>query len=119
MKSQTTSDLQQDYLDAMEVAAKYMAADSARAAELFSTWAAELGQKSGPEFAELRVIALLNLCRMLERLQQTNETTRTRQAAISLLDQISEPGSRLNIQDRLALTTLGPLDRRNLPSELR
>lgn len=102
MKSQTTSDLQQDYLDAMEVAAKYMAADSARAAELFSTWAAELGQKSGPEFAELRVIALLNLCRMLERLQQTNEAARTRQAAISLLDQISEPGSRLNIQDRLA-----------------
>jgi tetratricopeptide (TPR) repeat protein len=86
----------------MELAAKYVAADSARGAEFLSKWAAELSQKAGLEFAELRVIALLNLCRMLERLQQTDESERTRQEAISMLDRISEPGNKLNIQDRLA-----------------
>jgi tetratricopeptide (TPR) repeat protein len=86
----------------MEVAAKYMAADAGRGAEFFSKWATELSQKPGREFAELRVIALLNLCRMLERMQQTGESKRAREEAISLLEQIGAPGSRLNIQDRLA-----------------
>lgn len=102
MKAQTDADLQQDYLDAMEVAATYMGAGPARGAELFSQWAAELSQRPGPEFAELRVIALLNLCRMQERLQQTGESARASQEAIALLDQIGRPGSRLKIQDRLA-----------------
>src|SRR5438132_10685111 len=103
MKRQTAADLQQDYLDAMELAAKYMAADLlARGAELFSKFAADLSQESGLEFAELRVIALLNLCRMQERLQQSSESQRTRQEAISMLDQMAESGKRLNIEDRLA-----------------
>jgi tetratricopeptide (TPR) repeat protein len=103
MKRQTAADLQQDYLDAMELAAQYMAADLlARGAELFSKFAVDLSQQSELEFAELRVIALLNLCRMQERLQQTGESERTRQEAISMLDQMGESGNRLNIQDRLA-----------------
>ncbi len=104
MKKQTTADLQQEYLDAMELAATYMAADLARAAELFSSWAGELSQKSGLEFAELRVIALLNSCRMLKRLQQSDESERVRQEALTMLDQFGEPGNRVNIQDRLADT---------------
>lgn len=99
---QTPADLQQDYLAAMEVAAKYMAADSTRAADFFSKWAAELGQKPELEFAELRVIALLNLCRMQERLQRVDESERARQEAVSILDQINEPSGSLNIQDGLA-----------------
>jgi tetratricopeptide (TPR) repeat protein len=104
VKQQTAADLQQEYLDAMELVARYTVADSARAAEFFSKWAAELSQKSGLEFAELRVIALLNLCRMLKRLQRTDESERIRQEALIMLDQFGEPGNRVNIQDRLADT---------------
>src|SRR5207245_2948641 len=87
----------------MKLTADHMAASSpARAAEFFSKFAAELKPQSGPEFVELRVIALFYLCRMQERLQQTQESERTRQEAISVLDQIGEPGNSLNIEDRLA-----------------
>jgi tetratricopeptide (TPR) repeat protein len=48
------------------------------------------------------VIALLNLCRMQERLQQTHESEGTRREAILMLDQIGGPGNSLNIEDRLA-----------------
>ncbi len=106
MKKQTAADLQQDYLDAMEVAATYMTANAAQGAEFFSKWAAELREKPGPEFAELRVIALLHLCRMQERLGQTGESERTRQEAISRFDQLGKPGKRLNIHDRLADTLI-------------
>ena len=103
LNRQSATDLQQDYLDAMKLTADHMAASStARAAEVFSKFAAELKQQSGPEFAELRVAALLHLCRMQERLQQIHESELTRQEAISLLDQIGEPGNSLNIEDRLA-----------------
>src|SRR5206468_1246529 len=117
---QTAADLQQDYLDAMELAAKHVAGDSAaRAAELFSKFAADLRQQSGLEFAELRVIALFNLCRIQERLQQVLESERTRQEAISMLDQIGESGKRLNIQDRLAdvLVEFGEYRRATGPCE--
>jgi tetratricopeptide (TPR) repeat protein len=62
------------------------AGSQARAAEVFSKFADELKQQPGLEFAELRVIALLNLCRMQERLGQTQESERTRQEAIALLE---------------------------------
>ena len=65
-------------------------------------FAADLGLQSGLEFAELRVIALLHLCRIQERLQQTDESARTRQEAISIFDQIAESGNRPKIQDGLA-----------------
>ncbi len=39
---------------------------------------------------------------MQQRLQQTDESERTRQVAISTFDQIGESGNRPNIQDRLA-----------------
>ena len=59
LKKQTAAALQQDYLDAFELASKYVVPGSpAKGAELFSKYAAELGEKSGVEFAELRVIAL-------------------------------------------------------------
>ncbi len=100
---QSAADLQQDYLDAMEVVSGHMSANSAaRAAEFFAKFAAELQQRSELEFGELRVIALLNLCRMQQQLQQTHESEQTRQEAIALLDQIGESGKKLNIQDRLA-----------------
>jgi tetratricopeptide (TPR) repeat protein len=100
---QTAADLQQDYLDAMEIAANHVSPGSPpRGAEFFSKFAADLSQQRGAEFAELRVIALLNLCRVQERLGHTDESRRTRQEATSSLDQIEQPGKRLNIQDRLA-----------------
>lgn len=100
---QTDADLQQDYLDAMEITARHMAGSSlSRAAELFSKFAVDLSQQAGTEFAELQVIALLHLCRTQERLKQTGEAQRTRQEAITMLDQIQGPGKRLNIQDDLA-----------------
>ncbi len=103
MKNQTPADLQQDYLDAIKLTSDHMtAASPARAAEVFSKFAGELKQQPGPEFAELRVIALFNLCRAQERLQQTRESEQTRQEAIAALDQIGGPGSSLNIADRLA-----------------
>ena len=103
MKKQSDTDLQQDYLDAMKLTADHMAADSpARAAEVFSKFAAELKQQSGREFAELRVIALFSLCRMQERLGQTQESERTRQEAVAMLDQFGAPGNSLHIEDRLA-----------------
>ena len=107
MKKQNAADLQQDYLDAIELTAHHLTRDSAvRAAELFSKFATDLSQQSGLEFAELRVIALLNLCRMQERLQQTHESQCTRQDAISMLDQMGESGKRLNIEDRLAVVLI-------------
>jgi tetratricopeptide (TPR) repeat protein len=102
LKTQTAADLQQEYLGAMEIAARHMAADPARAADFFSKWAAELSQKPELEFAELRVVALLNLSRMLERRQQSDEAARTRQEAIAIIDGMRESGKSLNIQDRLA-----------------
>lgn len=104
MEKRADADLQQEYLDAIEIVTQYTAADAARAAEFFSKWAAELSQKSELEFAELRVIALLNLSRTLKRLQQTDESERTRQEALTILDQFDQPGNRVNIQDRLADT---------------
>ena len=103
MKRQADADLQQDYLDAMEVTAEHATADSvARAAGFFSKWAAELSEHSGVEFAELKVIALLNLCRMQSRLQQSDQAERSRREAITLLDHLSELGNKVNIADRLA-----------------
>jgi len=100
---QTAADLQQDYLDAMEIAANHVSPGSpSRAAEFFSKLAADLSQQRGLEFAELRVIALLNLCRVQERLGQTDDSQRTHQEATSSLDKIEQLGKRLNIQDRLA-----------------
>jgi len=117
---QIDTDLQQDYLDAMGVLAGNMGASSPlRAAELLSKFAAELRNRVGAEFAELRVIALLNLCRAQERLQQTDESQRTRQEAISTFDQIEESGKGLKIQDRLAdvLIELGEYRRAIRPCE--
>ena len=103
VNKQKAADLQQDYLDAIKLTADHMVAGSPeRAAEVFSKFADELKQQSGPEFAELRVIALFNLCRTLERLLQTHESERTRQEAIATLDHIGGPGNSLNIEDRLA-----------------
>lgn len=103
MKEQTAADLQDEYLSAIELAARSLAAHApARAAELLSKFAADLGLESGLEFAELRVIALSHLSRLQQRLQQTGESERTRQEAISNFDQIRESGNRPNIQDRLA-----------------
>ena len=102
MKRQNAIDLQEEYLSAIELAAGALAVHSAPAAELLSKFAADLGAQSGPEFAELRVIALLHLCRIQNRLQQTAKSERTRREAISAFDQIAEFGSRPNIQDRLA-----------------
>ena len=102
MKILTAGELQQEYLSAIEIAAKYMSADPKRGAEALSKWAEELSQKPGVEFAELRVIALLNLCRMLERLQRTDESERARAEAISILDHTGESGNAAGIQDRLA-----------------
>jgi tetratricopeptide (TPR) repeat protein len=100
---QKDADLQQDYLDAMDLIGRHMAGSSTpSAAESLSKFAADLSQQAGPEFAELNVIALLNLCRAQARLQQTDESLRTRLKAISVFDQIRESGSQLNIQDRLA-----------------
>jgi tetratricopeptide (TPR) repeat protein len=100
LNKQTATDLQEEYLSAIELVA---APNSpARAAELLSKFAADLSLQSGLEFAELRVIALLHLCQMQQRLQQTEESERTRQEAISTFDQIGESGNRPNIQDRLA-----------------
>lgn len=103
MKKQTAADLQEEYLSAIELAARSIAAgSSARVAELLSKFAADLGLQFGLEFAELRVIALLHLCRIHQRLQQTSESERTREEAISTFDHIGESGNRPNIQDRLA-----------------
>lgn len=103
LKKQTATDLQEEYLSAIELAARPLAAGSpARAAELLSKFAADLCLQSGPEFAELRVIALLHLCQIQQRPRQTDESERTRQAAISTFDRIGESGNRPNIQDRLA-----------------
>jgi len=103
VKRQADADLQQDYLDAMELTVQHATADSAsRAAEFLSKWAAELSEHSGVEFAELKVIALLNLCRMREQLQQNDEAERSRHEAITLFDHSSEPGNKVNIEDRLA-----------------
>lgn len=99
----TAADLQQEYLDAMDIVASHVTTSSpTQAAEYFSKFAAELGQQPGLEFAELRVIALLNLCRMQEKLGQTGESSRTRQEAIATFDKIGESGQRLNVEDRLA-----------------
>ena len=100
MNKQTASDLQDQYLSAIELLAG--SKSPAPAAESLSKFAADLSLKSGLEFAELRVIALLHLCLMQQRLQQTDESQRTRQQAISTFDQIGEAGNRPNIQDRLA-----------------
>ena len=103
MKKQNASDLQQDYLDAIELTARHVAAaDPARAAEFFAQFAAEAGRQSGVEFAELRVIALLHLCRVEDRLEKKGEAERSRQEAIATFDVAGESGSKLNIQDRLA-----------------
>lgn len=100
---QTADDLQQDYLGAMEAVANHMAAASpARTAEFFLKFANDLRSESGLEFDELRVIALLNLSRAQERLQQTQDSRLTRREAITMLDRIGEPSNKLNIQDRLA-----------------
>jgi len=100
---QTDADLQQDYLDAMEVLTGKMGASSpSLAAESLTKFADDLNKQTGTEFAELRVIALLNLCRAQEKLQQTEESRRNRQEAVSIFDHIDESGKRLKIQDRLA-----------------
>jgi tetratricopeptide (TPR) repeat protein len=103
VKKQSAADLQQDYLDAFELVARHATGSAPdRAVEFFLKFAAELNQQPGVEFAELRVIALLNLSRALERLQQSQQASETRQQAIAALDQIAVPGARLNIEDRLA-----------------
>ena len=107
MKKENAADLQQDYLDAIELTARHAAGNSpAQAAEFFSKFAADLDAQSGSGFAELRVIALLNLYRMQERLGQSQEAERTRQQAIALFDGLAESGGKLNIQDRLADTLI-------------
>jgi len=103
LKVHTATDLQEEYLSAIELVARPLGDGSpARAAELLAKFAADLGVQSGLEFAELRVIALLHLCRMQQRLQRTEESERTRQEATSTFDQIGESGNRPNIQDGLA-----------------
>ena len=103
MKKETAADLQEDYLLAIGLTAERVARESpARAAELLSRYAAELGKQSGVEFAELRVIALLKLSKVQEWARQTHESQQTREEAISIGDQLGEPGNRVNIQDRLA-----------------
>ena len=99
---QTAADLQQDYLDAMEMVANHMAADPARAAEFFSKFIADLNQEKGLEFTELKAIALFNLSQVQERLQQADESKRNREEAVSMFDQMGGPGNKLNIEDRLA-----------------
>jgi tetratricopeptide (TPR) repeat protein len=103
LKKQTATDLQEEYLSAIELTARSWADHSpGRAAELLSKFAADLGLQPGLEFAELRVMALLHLCRIQQRLQQTDESERSRREAILTFDQLGESGSRPNIQDRLA-----------------
>lgn len=103
MKKQTDTDLQEEYLSAIELTARNVSAASPeRAAGFLSQYAAELDARSGPEFAELEVIALLHLSRIRQRLQQNDESERARQQAISIFDQIGGSGARPNIQDQLA-----------------
>ena len=99
----TGTDLQQEYLDAMELVVSHMAtASPQKAAEFFDKWSDELAQQPGVEFAELRAVALLELSRVQERRQQTSEARSSREEAMSMFDGAGEPGNNLNIQDRVA-----------------
>src|SRR5262249_54981891 len=73
-----------------------------QAAEFLAKFAGELARQSGAEFSELRVIALLHLCHVQQTLQRSGDAERTRQEALALFDGIGEPGTKLNIEDRLA-----------------
>src|SRR5690348_6313418 len=87
----------------MEVVATQLTTKSpVRAHELFTRFAAALKQQPGSAFTELRVIALLNLSRVQERLGHARECGETRQMALSLFDGIGRPGDAANIQDMLA-----------------
>jgi tetratricopeptide (TPR) repeat protein len=103
VKKQSAGDLQQDYLDAIAMVADSVARKApAQAKEFLAKFAGELAQQSGVEFAELRVIALLYLCHVQQALGQKVESERTLPEALALFDGIGEPGTKLNIEDRLA-----------------
>jgi len=120
VKKQSPGDLQQDYLDAIALTGGRVAKESpAQAAELFAKYAGELAAQPGVEFAELRVIALLSLCKVQGLMGRTEEAERTRQEAIEVFDGLGEAGAKLNIQDWLAesLTQLGEYRRAIRPCE--
>lgn len=90
----------------MEVAVGELKSSPAVASQVFSKVIEAVESHKGTEYSELRALALYNLSRAHERLNQSEDARRRRIEAARQLDDIPAPGTMLAIQDQLADTLI-------------